>query len=85
MSRWLEGRNGRCGVSELLHYRLTRKGRELTSEIVCRRHFEATPSMQALTESEKHRAGYVQTVTPYSGVRECETCQEERERAQGAA
>lgn len=73
-----------------LYYRLLRKGHEVTSEVICAEHYaEASKDgghMGPLSESEVKRAGYEQRVTPYTGDRDCATCEEARiERERGAA
>lgn len=59
---------------ELLHYVLSRNGIEISSEIVCRAHYESDLSMRTLTDRER-RYGYKQTARPYIGDRACETCE----------
>ena len=71
--------------ADLLLYTLTRRGIEVTSEIICRQHYDATPSMHRLTDRE-YGAGYRQTAEPYTeGDRECETCRQEQERGTAVA
>ena len=70
---------------DLLHYRLTRRGIEVHSEIICREHYDAAPAMSTLTTREVG-AGYRQTAEPYTeGDRPCETCEAEQQKARGAA
>lgn len=74
-----------CLVSDktLFMYRLTRRGTEVTSEIVCERHYAQMATnagpMAPLSEKEIDRAGYKQTVRPYSGVYPCATCEADAE------
>lgn len=65
-------------------YRLTRRGIEVTSEVICERHHVAAHEMGPLSDVEKLR-GYEQTLKPYTGDRRCETCEEEHERPSGTA
>lgn len=66
----------------LLYYRLTRAGIEVTSEVVCQKHYDEFHQpggvMAPLSENEIKRR-YAQTVVPYTGDRPCATCEEERE------
>lgn len=65
----------------LLYYRLTRRGTEVTSEVICQRHYAATPAMHALSAREM-QAGYKQSVEPYTrGDRGCATCEQDAEGA----
>lgn len=68
--------------SDLLVYRLTRKGIEITSEVVCRKHYERFSQtgrgFAPLSEGEIKR-GMTQTAEPYTGDRPCATCEEEQE------
>lgn len=70
-------------ATDLLYYRLSRRGIEIVSEVICQRHYEeqsqADRGMAPLTEREQ-RHGIVQTVTPYTGDRPCATCEEYTER-----
>ena len=71
--------------ADLLLYTLTRCGIEVTSEIICRQHYERVPSMQTLSTREIG-AGYKQSAEPYTeGDRPCETCRQEQERGKGTA
>lgn len=59
---------------ELLHYILSRRNIEVHSEIICRTHYDAAPTMSKLSVREVG-AGYRQTADPYTeGDRPCETC-----------
>lgn len=85
----MEGRSGGYRLMDKLYYRLTRRGIEVTSEIVCRKHYEqfSQPGrdMAPLSEAERMRAGQKQTVTAYDGDRPCATCAEEAERGRAIA
>lgn len=62
-------------------YRLTRRGIEVTSEVICEAHHRTAHDMVPLSPHEKKR-GYEQTLRPYSGERPCATCEEEQGRPQ---
>lgn len=74
-------------MANMLYYRLLRRGIEVTSEVVCPRHYAemAQPGgcMEPLSVREQ-RAGREQTVTPYRGDRPCASCEEEADQ-RGAA
>lgn len=63
----------------LFVYRLTRRGIEVTSEVICEAHHRTAHQMAPLSQHEKKR-GYEQTLRPYAGTRGCATCEEEKER-----
>ncbi len=66
-------------MSEKFYYRLTQRGHEVTSEIVCLEHYayasQPGRDMGPLSVREQ-AAGYRQTVIPYKGDRDCATCNE---------
>ena len=67
----------------LLHYTLKRRGQLITDEVICHAHYteqqQEGRGMAELSDRDV-KAGYVQTATPYTGDRLCETCEQERER-----
>lgn len=66
----------------LLHYVLTKRGIEVTGEIICQRHYDemSQPGQAMGPLSDREQAqGYRQTVRPYSGDRPCETCEQDAE------
>lgn len=65
-------------------YRLTNRGREVTSEVICQRHVEIARDMEPLSASEKAR-GYEQSLREYKGDRPCLWCKEESENKGTAA
>lgn len=71
----------------LLLYRYIVAGRETHVEVVCQRHYDEQSQigggMEPLTDAEKRRR-CEQIVTPYTGDRGCETCEEEAERGTAA-
>lgn len=75
-------------MSDKLYYRLTRRGIETHSEIICAVHYahasQEGRDMAPLSDREKG-AGLRQTVNEYNGDRPCATCEEQRMHAKGAA
>jgi len=71
-------------MSDTLYlYRLSKRGIETHSEIVCQRHYDEMNFeggfMGPLTERERLRGGLKQTITPYTGGKhECASCEQER-------
>lgn len=69
---------------DLFLYRLTNRGREITSEVICKRHFDIARDMEPLSASEKAR-GYEQTLREYTGDRKCAWCLEQAEQKEATA
>lgn len=69
-------------------YKLTHRGREITSEVICDEHYQQSSDegrdMAPLSVREQG-AGYKQLVTEYEGDRPCATCSELAERRKGSA
>lgn len=65
-------------------YRLMNRGREITSEVICQRHFDIARDMEPLSASEKAR-GYEQTLREYTGERPCAWCLEQADQKGTAA
>lgn len=70
-------------MSDLLLYRLVCRGIEVTSEVICKTHYDHESqdgrSMAPLSAREVKR-GMSQTATDYTGERPCAICEEYKER-----